>query len=65
MKLYEFAEPIRNTDKFFVFVPRELNSANLAEPRGDNLLQEERQAANLLQLFTYSYNSGIFFGSTN
>jgi hypothetical protein len=46
VKLYEFAEPIRNTDKFFVFVPRELNSGNLAEPTGDDLLQEERQAAN-------------------
>jgi hypothetical protein len=31
---------------FCVSIPRELSSANLAEPTGDNLLQEERQAAN-------------------
>jgi hypothetical protein len=54
VKLCEFAEPIRNTDKFFVFAYPESyeSSANLAEPTGDNLLQEERQAANQLQPFT-------------
>jgi hypothetical protein len=62
VKPYEFSEPIRNTDKFFCFfIPKELSSANLAVPTGDNPLQEERQAANQLQPFTYSYNKSSFF----
>jgi hypothetical protein len=61
VKLCEFAEPISNTDKFFMFAYPELSFANLAKPTGDNLLQEERKAANQSQPFTSSYNNSGFF----
>jgi hypothetical protein len=46
---------------FCVCIPEELSSANLAELTGDNPLQEERQAPNKLQRFTYSYNNLGYF----
>jgi hypothetical protein len=65
VKLYEFAEPIRNTDKF-CFIPRELSSANLAEPTGDNLLQEEnRLQTNCSPSLTLTTAPAFFFGGTN
>jgi hypothetical protein len=39
-----------------------VRSANLTEPQDENLLLEERLAANQLQRFTYSYsNLGFLF----
>jgi hypothetical protein len=46
---------------FCVHITRETSSANFAEPTGDNLFQEERQAASQLQPFTYLYNNSSFF----
>jgi hypothetical protein len=58
MNLQSLLEILTN---FCVCIPRELSSANLVEPIGDNLLQEEKQAVNQLQPFTYMYNSGFFW----